>query len=52
MIEDFIREDGPYAVQANGEDAIDRLRDDTRRYIEGLERIGDRLLENTLEMIA
>lgn len=52
MIEDFIREDGPYAVRAHGEDTIERLREDTSRYLENLERVGDRLLENVLDALA
>jgi GMP synthase (glutamine-hydrolysing) len=47
-IDKFLRADGDLVRTANGANGIERLREDTSRYIDSFRDIGDRLLRNIL----
>jgi GMP synthase (glutamine-hydrolysing) len=50
-VENFLREDGEFAIRANGPGAVERIRDETRRRIDELREAGDRVLRPILRAL-
>jgi GMP synthase (glutamine-hydrolysing) len=51
-VENFLREDGPFVVQANGADGVATVRRDMSRHLAGFRDVSDRLLRNILAQMS
>jgi GMP synthase-like glutamine amidotransferase len=50
-VEDFLREDRDYVLNANGVDGVERIQRDTARLMSSFQQVGDRLLRNIIRVM-